>query len=190
VPRNLGIACDEPAALRLSLGRAMDSPVVLAAGGMSMGTLDLVPQILSELGVRWLFHGVQLRPGKPVAYGRGSAGQHVFGLPGNPASAFVCAWLFVRMTVRGLQGFSPDPPATQKATLVCDLKPAKDARPSFVPARVWNDPQRGLLVEPTEWGGSGDPFGLALGNALLVRERPLAASTAGECVTVMITGTD
>lgn len=189
-PRRPVIARDEIGALESALAAALEDPIVIAAGGMSMGTLDLVPQALETLGVRWQFHGVEMRPGKPVAYGRGPNGQHVFGLPGNPVSSFVCAWLFVRMVVRGMQGFATEPPTTIRATLACDVKPAKDARPAYVPARVWSDTERGLLVEPAEWGGSSDPFGLALGNGLLVRTEPGRHLAAGSAVEVILTDTD
>jgi len=157
---------------------------------MSMGTLDLVPGAFESLGVRWLFHGVEMRPGKPVAYGLGPAGQHVVGLPGNPVSSFVCAWLFVRMIVRGLQGFAVRPPERIRATLAADLKPVHDARPAFVPARVQSDATSGLIVTPVAWGGSGDPFGLASANALLCRDAPTTSSVSGDPASVILLSHD
>lgn len=180
------IARDTPAELKKRLAQALDHPLVMAVGGMSMGTRDLVPQALEELGVRLVFHGVAVRPGKPVAYGRGPAGQHVFGLPGNPVSVFVCAWLFVRMVILGLQGFPPQPPRRWRATLARPMKAAPDPRPAFVPGRVWNDQHRGLTAQPCAWTGSADPFGLAAANALLVRTRPTEPAEAGDAVEVIL----
>ncbi len=181
------IACDKTDDLKRLLGQALARPVVLAVGGMSMGTLDLVPQVFEELGVRWAFHGVSLKPGKPVAYGRGPDGQHVFGLPGNPVSAFVCAWLFVRMVVRGLQGFLPAaPPPRWRATLAGPIEPSRDPRPLFVPARVWNDAEQGMIAEPCKWHGSSDLFALADANALLFRPTPTKAAEAGDPVDVIL----
>lgn len=190
IPHDFGIVRDDRAALQEKLGEALRHPVVITAGGMSMGTLDLVPQVFTDLGVRWLFHGINMRPGKPIAYGRGPNGQHVFGLPGNPASAFVCSWLFARAVIRGLQGFPPAPPHRWRATLTHALTAAKDPRPSFVPATVWNDDTQGLMVEPCTWSGSGDPFGLALANALLVCEIPTQAQPAGSTAEVIYTSTE
>ncbi|HWL94009.1 MAG TPA: gephyrin-like molybdotransferase Glp [Phycisphaerae bacterium] len=189
-PDVVGIARDDEAALREKFARAMRHPVVLAAGGMSMGTLDLVPKVVADLGVEWKFHGVQMRPGKPVAYGRGPNGQHVFGLPGNPVSVFVCAWLFVRMTIRGLQGHACAPPTTWRATLTRALPAARDTRPAYLPAHVWSDPEQGMLADPCGWGGSSDVFGAALGNALLVRTNPAEPHDAGDCVMVILTSTE
>jgi molybdopterin molybdotransferase len=187
-PVDLGIVKDDAAELKRAFAAALKHPVVIAAGGMSMGTLDLVPTALSELGVKWLFHGVEMRPGKPTAYGRGPAGQHVFGLPGNPGSAFVCAWLMVRMIVRGLLGFAPTPPSTIRALLAADVKSAKDARPAYIPARLSSDASTGLVVEPVRWGGSGDVFGLADANTLLVLTAPTQPMNAGQFVEVILLG--
>lgn len=185
-PAHLGITEDNESVLRKRLSEALKSPVVVAAGGMSMGTLDLVPKVLADLGVNWIFHGVQVRPGKPIAYGRGPAGQHVFGLPGNPVSAFVCSWLFVRMAIRGLQGHVVRPPHRWRATLAREIPPAKDPRPAFVPARVWNNAEWGFTAEPCGWGGSGDPFGAALANALLCRDTPTESLPIGSTVDVIL----
>lgn len=189
-PEQIGIVPDEPQALKHSLAAAMQHPLVIAVGGMSMGTLDLVPQVFADLGVDWKFHGVRMRPGKPVAYGRGPDGQHVFGLPGNPVSAFVCAWLFVRMVIRGLQGLPPSPPQRWSVTLAADLKPGRDSRIALLPARVWNCPDRGMMAEPCAWHGSGDPVGLAKANALLVREKPTDAAPAGHRAEVILISSD
>lgn len=184
-PRRAGIARDDETDLRAKLVEAMQCPVVISVGGMSMGTHDLVPRVCAELGVEWRFHGVNMRPGKPVAYGRGPDGQHVFGLPGNPVSAFVCAWLFVRMTLRGLVGHPCKPPHRLRATLTRKIEPKRDDRPAFVPARFWNHSEAGELVEPCAWGGSGDPFGLAMANALLVLDDPTRGVAADDTVEVI-----
>lgn len=184
MPFDLGIVADEATVLREKLREALRQPLVVTAGGMSMGTLDLVPKVFAELGVHWLFHGVEMRPGRPVAYGRGPDGQHVVGLPGNPVSAFVCAWLFVRMIVRGSMGLAVALPPMCTATLTKELKPARDARPAFIPARTWHENGR-LLIEPVRWGGSDDLFGLAQSDALLCRASPMTAASAGaqvECI--------
>jgi molybdenum cofactor synthesis domain-containing protein len=186
VPRDLGIVRDDERELNKRLREALKQSIVLTVGGMSMGTLDLVPKTFETLGVHWMFHGVEIRPGKPVAYGRGPEGQHIVGLPGNPVSAFVCAWLFARMAIRGLQGFKPEAPPLIRATLSSAIPAHSDWRPSYTPARVWSDPARGLVVEPCRWSGSADPFGLAEANALLVRSEPTKALMPGDAVNVIL----
>src|SRR5262249_54451357 len=57
-PVSLSITRDDPSALQATFSRALESPIVVAVGGMSKGTLDLVPSAFERLGVRWLFHGI------------------------------------------------------------------------------------------------------------------------------------
>ena len=79
---------------RLSLHLATHDVLILS-GGVSMGKFDFVPTVLSQLGVREIFHRVAQRPGKPMWFGIGPNGQVVFALPGNPVSALVCIIRYV-----------------------------------------------------------------------------------------------
>jgi molybdopterin molybdotransferase len=89
------IADDETRLIeRLGLHLATHDVLILS-GGVSKGKFDLVPQVLEQLGVREVFHGVAQRPGKPMWFGVGPNGQSVFGLPGNPVSTLVCLIRFV-----------------------------------------------------------------------------------------------
>jgi len=89
------IADDETRLIeRLGLHLATHDVLILS-GGVSKGKFDLVPQVLVQLGVRAVFHGVAQRPGKPMWFGIGPNGQSVFGLPGNPVSTLVCLIRFV-----------------------------------------------------------------------------------------------
>jgi molybdopterin molybdotransferase len=77
---------------------------LIITGGVSMGKLDYVPQVLKELFVDRVFHGVRQRPGKPLWFGVGSKKQLVFGLPGNPVSALVGAHRYVLPALKKAQG--------------------------------------------------------------------------------------
>ncbi len=79
---------------RLTLHLATHEVLILS-GGVSMGRFDLVPKVLTSLGVREVFHRVAQRPGKPMWFGVGPRGQAVFGLPGNPVSTLICLARFV-----------------------------------------------------------------------------------------------
>jgi molybdopterin molybdotransferase len=101
---------DDEQALRAALERALESDVLLTSGGVSVGPHDLVRRLLAELGVRELFWGVAVRPGKPLFFGaRGRT--LVFGLPGNPVSSLVSFELFVRPALAALQGLADPEPA-------------------------------------------------------------------------------
>ena len=81
-----------------------------------MGDHDLVQQALTSLGLDLSFWKVALRPGKPLMHGR-IADMRVLGLPGNPVSAFVCAFLFVVPLIRRLSGRTDLTLATEHALL-------------------------------------------------------------------------
>lgn len=102
-PIDLGIAPDDPQGLAAVLREALRHDVVLTTGGVSVGDHDLVAETFSSLGVTFDFHGIALRPGKPLAYGRGG-NTVVLGLPGNPASAWVTFRLFGAPTIAKLRG--------------------------------------------------------------------------------------
>ncbi|MFA6028613.1 MAG: gephyrin-like molybdotransferase Glp [Elusimicrobiota bacterium] len=90
------VAGDRLPALRRTLRRALaGADLVLVSGGVSVGDKDLTRAVLEGLGVKTRFWRVSIRPGKPLYFGtRGSTA--VFGLPGNPVSAWVCFEEFVR----------------------------------------------------------------------------------------------
>jgi molybdopterin molybdotransferase len=71
----LGIARDEPEQLAAKIREGLQCDVLVLSGGVSAGTLDLVPSTLAAAGVSQVFHKVDLKPGKPVWFGvRGSSG--------------------------------------------------------------------------------------------------------------------
>ena len=69
VPIELGIARDDRAELREKIKAGLAADVLVISGGVSAGVLDLVPAVLSELGVEQVFHKVSLKPGKPLWFG-------------------------------------------------------------------------------------------------------------------------
>jgi molybdopterin molybdotransferase len=90
----LGIAKDEQQDLRTKLIEGLNSDVLIISAGVSAGDKDLVPSLLKELGVKEIFHHVNIKPGKPLWFGRNDK-TYVFGLPGNPLSVLVTLELFV-----------------------------------------------------------------------------------------------
>ncbi len=107
---DLGIAPDEPEALRAAIARGLEADVLLASGGVSAGTLDLVPEAAGACGVEEVFHHIAIQPGRPVLYGRSENG-HFFGLPGNPVAAVVCYKVLVEPLIRTVMGYEhPLPP--------------------------------------------------------------------------------
>jgi molybdopterin molybdotransferase len=158
----LPIAPDEPAGLRRTLERGLESDVLVITGGVSAGQRDLVPAALEELSVRRVFHKVGLKPGKPLWFGVGSprAGRPsalVFGLPGNPVSGLVGFLLFVRPTLAALAGKPGPAPGALPVRLARGF-PHRGDRPTYHPARLvpGGDPDGPPAIESLEWSGSAD----------------------------------
>jgi molybdopterin molybdotransferase len=90
--------------------RGEDCDLLVTVGGASVGDHDLVKPALAELGLELAVESVNLRPGKPTWFGRLADGRRVLGLPGNPASALVCAELFLKPLLLAMQGADPTLP--------------------------------------------------------------------------------
>jgi molybdopterin molybdotransferase len=104
-PSPVPIVRDDPERLRVSVARALaETDLVLIAGGSSVGTRDWTLEVLLAFpGAELLFHGIAIRPGKPViAVAIGE--RLVIGLPGNPVSALVVFDQFVRPVISRLTG--------------------------------------------------------------------------------------
>jgi molybdopterin molybdotransferase len=99
------IVPDDAAALTRTLKKALDeNDVVTLSGGSSVGTRDLMVEVVSGLpGVEVIIHGVSIRPGKPTLLASHSE-KTILGLPGHPVSALVVAQVFLAPFLRYLQG--------------------------------------------------------------------------------------
>jgi molybdopterin molybdotransferase len=103
-PHRLGVARDTVESLREKFSEAVQYDLILTSGGISVGEFDLVKTIMQEQG-QIDFWRINMRPGKPVAFGRiGSV--PLLGLPGNPVSSAVTFELFGRPTIRKMQGYT------------------------------------------------------------------------------------
>ena len=105
-PVRLKPARDEEAAIAAAV-EGCDAELVVTVGGASVGDHDLVKPALRRLGLELEVESVAMRPGKPTWFGRLADGRRVLGLPGNPASALVCAELFLRPLLLTWQGADP-----------------------------------------------------------------------------------
>jgi len=113
---DLGIAPDEPAALRAVLSAALArADVLVVTGGVSVGDFDCTKSVFADLGLREVFWKVAIKPGKPLYFGAleapGAPAKLAFGLPGNPIAALVCLEEFVRPALEKLQGYAPKHPS-------------------------------------------------------------------------------
>lgn len=107
MPVKKGIFRDDYSAIRHAVESALnDSHMVLISGGTSAGIKDMTARIINDIGKPGvLFHGVSLKPGKPMIGGVVD-GKPILGLPGHPAAAVVCFELFIRPLLERLSGLA------------------------------------------------------------------------------------
>lgn len=84
-------------------GALQNSDVLLLSGGISVGDYDFVAQALEELGTEKIFHRIKQKPGKPLYYGKNKH-TSIFALPGNPASALSCFYVYVAYALQLICG--------------------------------------------------------------------------------------
>jgi molybdopterin molybdotransferase len=118
VPVKKGIFRDDYEEIRSVIeGSMKDSAAILVSGGTSVGTRDMVAKIINDIGnPGLLFHGVSLKPGKPMMAGI-IGGVPVFGLPGHPAAVGICFEIFVEPVLRILSGAEERPLAYRRRTV-------------------------------------------------------------------------
>jgi molybdopterin molybdotransferase len=149
VPVEYGIAPDEPDALKLLLSKALaecDAAVVTA--GSSASARDLTAQIIHQMGSPGvLVHGVNVKPGKPTILAV-CDGKPVVGLPGNPVSALVIAWLFVVPLIQHLLGEVLDVPRPVVHARLAVNIPSVAGREDYVPVRL-NKVDGKVIAQPT-----------------------------------------
>ncbi|MFX0001403.1 MAG: molybdopterin molybdotransferase MoeA [Candidatus Hermodarchaeota archaeon] len=102
----LGVVKDEYSELKNMIDKALDiSEIVILSGGTSKGEGDLGPKVLEEYkDIEILVHGVKIKPGKPIIFAKMKE-KILFILPGYPASALSCFYLFIDTFLRKLSGF-------------------------------------------------------------------------------------
>jgi len=162
--RALPAVADDEAAHRAALEHGLDADVLVTSGGVSVGPHDLVRGLLRELGVREVFWGVAVKPGKPVAFGvRGRT--LVFGLPGNPVSSLVAGELFVRPALLALQGVAEPGPVYQEGRLGTSVR-RNALRDELVRARI-RASDDGVVLDPVS-GQESHMIVRAAGAAALV----------------------
>jgi molybdopterin molybdotransferase len=104
-PRRKGIFRDDYNTIRTAIEEAVkDSDAIAVSGGTSVGTKDMLERIIEDIGNPGvLFHGISLKPGKPMIGGVVN-GIPIFGLPGHPAAVSVCFDIFIRPVLDLLSG--------------------------------------------------------------------------------------
>jgi molybdopterin molybdotransferase len=183
----LPILPDDREACRSRLRAAgLDAEIIVPLGGASVGDRDALRPLFAELGADILFDRVAVQPGKPTWHARFPDGRLVLGLPGNPASAFVCAWLFLKPLIDRLSG-RPSELNLLAAVAAAEL-PANGGREMFLRGRAVLGADARLLATAERHQDSHLQLPLARANALIRRAPHASALAAGERVELILVG--
>jgi len=173
----VGHAGDTLDALTNAIKDNASADILVTIGGVSVGDKDFVQEALKAEGMALDFWKVAMRPGKPLIFGKRD-GQYILGLPGNPASAFVCALLFLRPLIDKLMGRPAPFPAGVNIPVATDL-PANGSRLHYMRARIIGAPGE-RMVDPAASQDSSLLTVLAECDGLIIRpieDGPVAAGS-------------
>jgi molybdopterin molybdotransferase len=172
-----GIVPDSLAALKQAFTDCADADVIVTTGGASVGDHDYVQAALIESGADIDFWRIAMKPGKPVMAGK-LGKTIVLGLPGNPSSAFVTAFLLLLPLVRHLSGSLSPYPLQERGVLVGDVPPTQN-REEYLRGHF-----EAGLVSAFRGQDSGLVTTLAKANALIIRPALSPEKKAGETVSL------
>ncbi|MEO8630669.1 MAG: gephyrin-like molybdotransferase Glp [Betaproteobacteria bacterium] len=182
---DMGSIRDNPAVIERAFDDAAHAAdVVITSGGVSVGEADFVKQILDRLG-EVLFWKIAMKPGRPLAYGKvGDA--HFFGLPGNPVSAMVTFYQFVREALLVLMGVpNAVPLPILQAVCTTAIKKAP-GRTEFQRGILSSDADGKWTVRVTGNQGSGILSSMSQANCFIVLPDAQGNTAAGALVDVQI----
>lgn len=179
----LGPVADTMAAIADVLKRAETADLIVTSGGASVGDHDLIRPALEAWGAKIDFWRIAIKPGKPLLVAtRGQ--QLILGLPGNPVSSHVTAFLFMLPLLRALLGAAAPLPRTIRSVLAAPVK-AGGSRREFLRAQ-WD----GETIAAQSLQDSGALSSLANSNALIdrVANAPPAPAGAEVCAFLLENG--
>ncbi|MBT8347497.1 MAG: molybdopterin molybdotransferase MoeA [Desulfofustis sp.] len=125
--------------------------LLVCSGGVSVGRHDHVREAAVRAGFKELFWQIRQKPGKPLYVGR-KGETLIFGLPGNPVSAYMCFRNFVRPVLAELQGTTYFD--TTLTAIVAEQLFNRGKRTLFIRVKIENRPNQLALVKEVSRQGS------------------------------------
>jgi molybdopterin molybdotransferase len=185
-PLRLGIARDTLECTKERIGAGLTEDMIIITGGVSVGDRDFVKPAIEALGGELLFWKVNMKPGKPVAFGT-IGNTPVFALPGNPVAAMVAFELFVRPAILKAMGRTRIFRAMVNARLEGPLE-NKGNRVHMVRGRV--SLQNGMPVVRTTGNQSSARLSSIVDGNGLIRTEPERSYRPGDLIEVMLVDRD
>lgn len=186
-PIDMGVIKDEPASLETALRRACtDADVIITSGGVSAGDADYTRTMMTRLG-DVLFWKIDMRPGRPLAFGRITSGNDsafLFGLPGNPVATMVSFYFFAREALYRLMGAHPPEVLTVRVTSNESLR-KKPGRTEYQRGILSVDAQGMQSVRITGSQGSGILSSMSEANCMVILHHEQGDVNAGDSVDVI-----
>jgi molybdopterin molybdotransferase len=177
VPLHLGIAPDNPGQLSGCMDEAVTqgADIILTSGGLSMGAYDFVRTVVEQHGYLD-FWRVNMRPGKPLAFGA-YRDVPIVALPGNPVSALITFEVFVRPALGRMGGEEQVQRMRIRVQVEEDFE--SDGRESYLRARIrWRDGRFYARLTGTQ--DSGVLTSLVKAHALIVVPEGITHVNSGE----------
>jgi molybdopterin molybdotransferase len=184
IPIRLGIARDTRANLtsKIRQGLQQGADLFLTSGGVSVGDYDVVKDVLGAEG-EMQFWQVNMKPGKPLAFGLLPGGVPLIGLPGNPVSAMVSFEQFARPAILKMLGYRDLDKPTVRA--IVDEPLNNSGRRGFVRVVVTRRAD-GYHARSTGEQGSGVLTSMAKANGLAVVPEGILHVEAGSELAVQM----
>jgi len=176
--RELDAVPDSKEALLALFGGIRELDLLVTTGGVSVGDFDVTPEAARESGFEILFHGVAMKPGKPVAFGR-RARTFWLGLPGNPISALTTFELFGGTAIERFAG-RIGAARRIRAMLAADASPPR-GRDEFADVRLFERGGR-IMAELLRSRGSHDVRNPSRRSGLAILRAEAGARAAGSLV--------
>jgi molybdopterin molybdotransferase len=185
VPHRLAVEKDDVGAIAFAAERGLrDSDLLVVIGGASVGDHDHARPALMALGLKLAVEKIAVRPGKPTWFGVTPLGP-ALGLAGNPASALVCAHLFLRPLIEAMLGRDPQVCVAPRRARLLGALPANGPREHYLRARLDSDAEGRLTTKAFEDQDSSLISVFAAANALIQLPADAPALAAEAMVDVL-----
>lgn len=185
---DMGVVRDDPEQIRSAfLEAAGIADAIITTGGVSVGDADYTKEVMADLAEMAFWH-INMRPGRPMAFGRIVSGERqtcVFGLPGNPVAMMVTFYFFVRDALYYLMGTHPAPLPRMRAKTISPLSKRR-GRTEYQRGILAPNEQGNWVVRTTGAQGSGMLSSMTQANCMIVLPAEGEAVPAGDTVEVVL----
>jgi len=171
-----GIIGDNMEDIRAKVTEGLKNDIIVISGGSSVGEKDLIAEVVEERG-NILFHGVQIKPGKPTLFAV-IEGVPLFGMPGHPTSSLVNSYLFLEPALRKMARL-PEKKTRKVQAVLSERAKGTEGRPQFTTVKLDGDKAIPVFTE------SGAIMSIARADGY-IRIEADSALEQGEQVTVTL----